>query len=395
VRIGNSLETRTLQANDIPKRELSRLPKSRLEIIDESSLKDFLRLPSCPKWFNGATSLTLPKKVGKPKLPYASERGDIINIESRAGEIVVSWQRKNQMNANPATAPTPNPQSIEDHWITLDGARMRFLRSGDGPPLLLLHGLLGYSFSWRHAIPVLSQHATVHAVDMLGVGFSDRPAGLDSTLRASAERLLLFLDSVGVESCDLLGTSHGGAVSMMAASLAPDRIRSLILVAPVNPWSRTGAAMAALLSSRPVAPVFLRLAPHLNFTHDYLLRRLYGNPRHIRPGTLDGYTAPFAIPGLFEHSLKILRTWSRDLDELRSALPHIAHIPTLLLWGSADAAVDPASAVPLSRQFQNCQVRNFAGVGHLPYEEVPDEFNRAVSEFLVKSHSHLSNIAAR
>jgi pimeloyl-ACP methyl ester carboxylesterase len=299
--------------------------------------------------------------------------------------------KKKKMNAKTAIVSQPSPplsQSIEDHWITLDGARMRFLRSGDGPPLLLLHGLLGYSFSWRHAIPVLAQQATVHAVDMLGVGFSDRPPGIDCSLEASARRLLLFLDSVGVESCDLLGTSHGGAVSMMAAALAPERIRRLILVAPVNPWSRKGAAMAAFLSSRPVTPIFLGLAPHLSFTHDYLLRRLYGDTSRIRPGTLEGYSAPFAIPGLFEHSLSVLRTWSRDLGELESAIPRIAHIPTLLLWGSADPAVTPASAAPLRKQFENCHLRIFDGVGHLPYEEVPDEFNRSVAEFLAGEQLH-------
>lgn len=292
------------------------------------------------------------------------------------------------MDAKPVTKAQPNPalaHSIEDHWITLDGARMRFLRSGDGPPLLLLHGLLGYAFSWRYAIPLLAQQFTVHAVDMLGVGFSDRPPGLDGSLRACAERLLLFMDSVGVESCDLLGTSHGGAVSMMAAALAPERFRRLVLVAPVNPWSRRGAWMARFLSSRFVAPIFLGLIPYLDFTHAYLLRRLYGDPRRIRPGTLEGYDAPFAIPGLFEYSLKILRTWDRDLDELKSLLPRIAHIPTLLLWGSVDPAVTPASAMPLSRQFQTCEVEFFDGVGHLPYEEVPDEFNHAVAEFLSKT----------
>ena len=87
---------------------------------------------------------------------------------------------------------------------------MRYLCGGSGPALVLVHGLLGYSFSWRHALPVLSERATVYAVDMLGVGFSDRPPNLNCCFRAHAERLLRFLDSVGVTSCDLLGTSHGG-----------------------------------------------------------------------------------------------------------------------------------------------------------------------------------------
>lgn len=271
---------------------------------------------------------------------------------------------------------------IADHWITLDDARMRFLCSGSGPNLLLLHGLLGYSFSWRYAIPALARQATVHAVDMLGVGFSDRPRRLDGCLRACAERLLRFLDAVGVESCDLLGTSHGGAVAMMGAALEPGRIRRLILVAPVNPWSHNGKSMAAFISSPLIAPLFLAIAPHLASTHGYFLRSLYGDRSRIRPGTLEGYSAPFAIPGAFEHGIRILRTWGRDLRDLESMLPRIGHIPTLLIWGSLDAAVDPASAVPLARQFQHCRTLSFDGVGHLPYEEVPEEFNAAVADFL-------------
>jgi pimeloyl-ACP methyl ester carboxylesterase len=276
----------------------------------------------------------------------------------------------------------PTAFSIEDHWITLDGARMRYLRSGSGPALLLVHGLLGYSFSWRYALPYLARQARVHAVDMLGVGFSDRPRNLDCCLQANADRLLRFLDAVGEDTCDLLGTSHGGAVAMMAASLAPERIRRLVLVAPVNPWSHHGKQMAAFLSSRTIAPLFLRIAPLLERTHGYFLRRLYGDTRRIRPGTLEGYSAPFAMPGAFAHGIGILSTWDQDLAQLESVLPKISHIPTLLMWGSVDPAVDPASVEPLRRQFKRCRVLMLDGVGHLPYEEVPEQFNHAVAEFL-------------
>jgi pimeloyl-ACP methyl ester carboxylesterase len=282
-----------------------------------------------------------------------------------------------------ASAP-PAQYSIQDHWITLDGARMRFLRDGRGPALLLVHGLLGYSFSWRYAIPVFAKQATVHAVDMLGVGFSDRPIGLNCCLRASAERLLRFMDAAAIDSCDLLGTSHGGAVCMMAAALAPDRIRRLILVAPVNPWSLFGSPMATFLSNRMVTPIFLTVAPWLEFMHGYLLRRLFGDPGNIRPGALEGYSEPFTVPGAFRYGISVLRTWKEDLRELESVLPRIADIPTLILWGAEDNAVDPLSAPMLSEQFKNCKVVMFEGVGHLPYEEVPDEFNREVSEFLAK-----------
>jgi pimeloyl-ACP methyl ester carboxylesterase len=259
---------------------------------------------------------------------------------------------------------------------------MRYLTCGTGPALVLVHGLLGYSFSWRHALPVLSENATVYAVDMLGAGFSDRPANLNCGFRAQGARLLGFLDGVGVGSCDLLGTSHGGAVAMMAAAQAPQRMRSLILVAPANPWSAHGKRLAPFLTSAPVSWLIGRWAPGMEIAHDVMLRRLYGDRRRIRPGTLEGYAAPWHIPGTFQYGLDVMRTWNRDLVELESVMPRIAHIPVSLLWGSKDTAVDPASAQPLGRQFTQCRTEIFRGVGHLPYEEVPDEFHSTVIRIL-------------
>ncbi len=83
----------------------------------------------------------------------------------------------------------------------------------------------------------------------------------------------------------------------------------------------------------------------------------------------------------------MLNTWGQDLQHLETVLPRIAHIPTFIIWGGVDNAVDPASAPKLSQQFHDCQVRILEGVGHLPYEEVPDEFNRAVMDFLANGHA--------
>src|SRR5262249_9768647 len=126
-----------------------------------------------------------------------------------------------------------------ERWVTVEGARMRYLHAGSGDALVLLHGLFGYSFSWRFNMPVLAEHAEVYAPDMLGIGFSDRPPGLNCSLQASAERFLHFLDAAKIASCDLVATSHGGAIAM-AAALQPGRFRRLVLVAPVNPWSAHG-----------------------------------------------------------------------------------------------------------------------------------------------------------
>src|SRR5580658_3922427 len=106
---------------------------------------------------------------------------------------------------------------VEECWMELDGARMRYLRAGSGPALILLHGLLGYSFSWRFTMPALAPYATVYAPVLLGAGFSDRAYALGYSMRATAKRVVRFAEQLGLPSLDLLGTSHGGAVAMMAA----------------------------------------------------------------------------------------------------------------------------------------------------------------------------------
>jgi pimeloyl-ACP methyl ester carboxylesterase len=275
--------------------------------------------------------------------------------------------------------------AVEERWITLDdppGARVRYLSAGSGPPLLLVHGLLGYSFSWRFSIPILARRSTVYAMDLLGTGFSDRPPGQDYSFRASAQRLLQFMDRTGVASCDLLGTSHGGAVAMTIAAMAPDRVRRLILVAPVNPWSAHGKRLTLLLSNPLVAPFVVNLAPHLRRLHEFYHRRMFGDPRRIPSDSMEGYRKPLRLPGSYEYALAVARSWNRDLGELESMLPRIAQIPTLLIWGSLDTAVDPASAAHLKQYFQDCRLGMFEGVGHLPYEETPEQFSRAVTEFL-------------
>jgi pimeloyl-ACP methyl ester carboxylesterase len=285
----------------------------------------------------------------------------------------------NDLNGGPA----PSAQ-VEDLSITLDGARVCFQRAGAGPALLLVHGLLGYSFSWRNTIPALAHHATVYALDLPGTGFSDAPPGLNCSVRGCAERLLRFMDTLGISDCDLLGTSHGGAVAIIAASIAPERIRRLILVDPVNPWSEHGTVLSVFLSNRVIAPIFLRVIPQLQILEEFYFRRMWGDPRRIRPGTLEGYMKPLYRPGAFKYAVSVLRSWNRDLGEVKSVLSRISHIPTLLIWGSLDAAVDPRSAPKVQSYFRNCRLLMMEGIGHLPYEEAPEEFNRAVIGFLGK-----------
>jgi pimeloyl-ACP methyl ester carboxylesterase len=282
----------------------------------------------------------------------------------------------------PSQLPKIPPGSPAVEWTKVNGLRVRFAHAGTGPALILVHGLLGYSFSWRQVIPTLAENFEVFATDLPGSGFSDCDPTLECRLASAAMRLLGFLDAAGITSCDLVGSSYGGATAVMLAALAPSRVRNLVLVSPANPWSRIGRLRLAVLRNRMIATRFPALARRLRPLHDYFFRRMWGDPGRITPEAYRGYSAAIRRVGVLEHAVKIVQTWKPDMQELQSILPQLARVPTLLVWGSKDRAVDPASAEPLSRNFQSAQIAVIEGAGHLPYEECPEEFSRIVAAFL-------------
>jgi pimeloyl-ACP methyl ester carboxylesterase len=290
------------------------------------------------------------------------------------------------MSSGPGKQELPGlADGVEECWMEMDGARMRYLRAGSGPPLILLHGLLAYSFSWRFTLPALAPYATVYALDQLGAGFSDRPKGLDHSLRGTALRVLKFAANLGLSSFDLLGTSRGGAVAMSAAAESLRKgpgVRRLILVCPVNPYSPHGTRLAPFLGTTFGAAGFRWVVGRMPFLFSYGHGRLYANARNIPADSLKGYEAPLAMPGFFEHGLSIVKTWTADLKDLEELLPTLRAVPTLLIWGDQDRAVYVSSMEPLARNFADVQKVVFPGVGHLPYEECPEDFNKALIAFL-------------
>ena len=299
----------------------------------------------------------------------------------------------------PTGAPVGAP--VEEHWLDLPSGRMRYLKAGSGPPLILIHGLMGYSFSWRFTIPAVAPHATVYAIDNLGAGLSTACEGMDCTVRATAERVLQFADAVGIQEFDLLGTSHGGGVAIMVAAVCTERrterraerttergvqrnprLQRLILVAPVNPWSPHGKRLAPVVGSGFGSFLFRNTVERWRVL-DYLwLRRMFSDGAKIPPDSLEGYRIPVVKNHVFRHASHIVRNWTADLAELESSLPKIRDYPTLLIWGTRDRAVSFHSAEALRRNFRNARLVAFEGVGHLPYEEAPEDFNRTLVEFL-------------
>lgn len=269
---------------------------------------------------------------------------------------------------------------MQQHAAEIDGQQLRYLATGSGPPVVLVHGLLGGSFCWRFNVAALSRRHTTLALDLPGFGESDASRDLDCSMEAQGHRLVCLLEKLRLESVDVVGSSWGGAVAIFLAAMSR-RVRSLVLAAPVNPWSDFGAGRVRFLSGR-LGGTLLRLAmPVSRPLHPIALERMYGDPGRIPPGTLEGYSGLLMRPGRAHNILNTLRSWEKDLSALRGAIARV-QARTLLIWGTRDAAVDLKSSEALMRALPECERALIHGAGHLPFEETPDEFNRLVLGFL-------------
>ena len=289
------------------------------------------------------------------------------------------------MEAVPEIARIPG---AEERTVTLDGVTWRYWHAGSGPALLLIHGFMGYSFSWRFNVEPLSQHFSVYAMDLPGCGFSQRTEGPECTLAGDAEGMLRFMDQVGIQDADIVGSSRGGGLSIVLGSLLVQRnmqhrLRRLVLVSPISPWSSNGQFLTRVFATTLGGEFVMRVLPKLDIALHRYFKRLYGDPKRISAGSVDGYKAGLDLPGSFEHLLRIVRSWHADLALVQRSLPAISDFPTLLLWGSRDKAVFPSSIHQVQRNLRNSALVLMRGVGHLPYEEVPEEFNRIVEDFLL------------
>jgi pimeloyl-ACP methyl ester carboxylesterase len=123
---------------------------------------------------------------------------------------------------------------------------------------------------------------------------------------------------------------------------------------------------------------------------------MYGDPRSVSQGTMEGYSSQIVQPGRAHNILSTLRHWDGDIAALREAIPQVK-ARTLLVWGTRDGAVDLRSAQALKQAIPNCELALIEGAGHLPFEETPEAFNKLVLDFLesaktqaVPGHSEIS-----
>lgn len=142
------------------------------------------------------------------------------------------------------------------HAVVFHGDVLRYVDVGDGPPVVLVHGLLGSSESWGSQIDRLSEDFRVIAVDLYGCGASDKFKG-DYSLSAHAATLRDLLDHLGIQSAAFVGHSYGGGVCMQMVYLFPERVERLCLVSSggLGPEVSMLLRAASLPGSELVLPV--------------------------------------------------------------------------------------------------------------------------------------------
>jgi pimeloyl-ACP methyl ester carboxylesterase len=269
---------------------------------------------------------------------------------------------------------------IEKLTAEIDGAQIHYSRLGTGRPLLLLHGLLGGSFCWRRNMEALSQRHTVFALDLPGHGENDALRHVDCSMLAQANRILSLMERLRLQEIDVIGCSWGGAIAMLLAAQCA-KVRSLVLAAPVNPWSTLGSGRIRILNGRTGEALLRMVWPFSRPLYRIALVRMYGDPSRLPPEAVKGYRSQVMRPGRVDNILNTLRSWEKDVHALREAIPQIK-ARSLLIWGTCDSAVDVRSAEALKQALSQCQLKIIEGAGHLPFEETPDEFNRLVLDFI-------------
>ena len=265
---------------------------------------------------------------------------------------------------------------VEPRYEDLSGLRVRYVRRGRGPTLVLLHGLASSIYTWADVIPALAEDHDVVAVDLPGFGGSDIPEELSSSVYPAT--VLALMDRLGISRATLVGNSLGGSVAVVLAARHPERVRRIVLIdaAGFNLDPSRRPLILRLIGFAPV-PAALDALPIRRRVVTAALRQVFHERSRVTPEKVEEYLAPLARPGATEAIRSLLNQPSFGLP----ALVREVRVPTLIIWGRNDRWVPVAdadrfaSAIPAARKvvLEEC--------GHLPQEERPAEVARLLEEF--------------
>jgi pimeloyl-ACP methyl ester carboxylesterase len=274
----------------------------------------------------------------------------------------------------------PRSAGLSERWLSVAGVRVRYVRSGAGPTLVLLHGFGSSIYTWKDVLDLLSRDHDVIALDFPGFGGSDRPADLH--WRSYPRVVRALVDALGIERFSVAGNSMGGAVAVLVASAGGDRVDALVLIdsAGYN-FAPAERPFALRLLGSPVGPV-ADLLPVRRLVTRAALRQVFFDASKVGPERVEAYAAPFFRPGALSSARSLLASidggGAADFDAAVAAL----RARTLIVWGREDAWVPLAHAERFAAAIPGARKVVLERCGHLPQEERPAETAAVIREFL-------------
>jgi pimeloyl-ACP methyl ester carboxylesterase len=288
-----------------------------------------------------------------------------------------------RLTERPAAIPLPGPGERD---TVVDGVRWRSREAEDAGrggtdvsvsvSVVFVHGFLSSSSTWNRALAAASAGRPAIAVDLPGAGFSDRPWPYDYTAYAQASHLLRYLEVRGIRRVVLVGNSLGGAVCEVAAAARPELVAGLVLVDAAGPATHIPWGFR-MLRTPVVGEVQIELAVRPAIA--YALReRLYARAERVSEETIDDWWRPVTVPGTRRAAIHAIRTSRRGADEILARIT----APTLVVWGADDALMPATDGLALASSIHGARFLTIPDAGHLPQEEVPEAFARAVASFV-------------
>jgi pimeloyl-ACP methyl ester carboxylesterase len=279
---------------------------------------------------------------------------------------------------------------------------------GEGPVLLLVHGLGGSHLNWLSVAPRLAEHHRVYALDLPGFGRSPL-AGRRSSIAANIDLLTRVMARLSDGPLALMGNSMGGLLSLGVAALHPHLVKELVLVDPAVPApgglrpradrvTRTFlvAAFMPRWGARRLSRAVAALGPE-SLVYE-TLRLCSADPSRIEQAVVDAHIAleaeRLAQPGWQESFYAATRSLVRVLALKRQVTRWVQAVvaPTLLVQGDEDRLVSVASTRLVASLRPDWEYHEFAGVGHIPMLEAPGEFLAVTVDWLTR---HEAAVAGR
>jgi pimeloyl-ACP methyl ester carboxylesterase len=270
--------------------------------------------------------------------------------------------------------------------VRIHGHDVSYRMAGDGPTILLIHGIAGSSTTWRAVMPALAERYTVIAPDLLGHGQSAKPRG-DYSLGAYASGIRDLLAVLGRERVTLVGHSLGGGVAMQFAYQFPEWAQRLVLVASGGLGKEVSPLLKAV--TLPGAEYLLPLLLHRRIREigelpGALAWRVGWRPTDSLAEVWRSYTALTDRHGqmAFIHTIRSVIDIAGQRVSAHDRLYLAQAVPTLIVWGDHDRIIPVAHAYRAAEAIRGARLEIIEGAGHfLPWRDA-DRFLAVLEDFL-------------